>query len=39
MPSRSVDVMLEAKAKDLALLTLRRQLWAGPQVLKRWDIT
>jgi UV DNA damage endonuclease len=28
MPSKNVDLMLEAKAKDLALLRLRKQLWA-----------
>jgi len=39
LPSRSADVMLEAKAKDLALLTLRRQLWARSQRLKGWDVT
>jgi UV DNA damage endonuclease len=39
MPSKNVDLMLEAKAKDLALLRLRRQLGARRRSLKGWTIT
>jgi UV DNA damage endonuclease len=39
MPSNNVDLMLEAKAKDLALLRLRKQLWARRKSLKGWAIT
>lgn len=39
MPSNNVDLMLEAKAKDLALLRLRKQLWARRKSLKGWTIT
>lgn len=39
LPFRNVDVMLEAKAKDLALLDLRSQLWARWQSLKGWNVT
>jgi UV DNA damage endonuclease len=39
MPSKNVDLMLEAKAKDLALLRLRKQLWARRKSLKGWTIT
>jgi UV DNA damage endonuclease len=38
MPSKDVDLMLEAKAKDLALLRLREQLWARRKSLKGWTI-
>jgi UV DNA damage endonuclease len=38
MPSKNVDLMLEAKAKDLALLRLREQLWARRKSLKGWTI-
>jgi UV DNA damage endonuclease len=39
MPSRNVDLMLEAKAKDLALLRLRQQLLARPKTLRGWSVT
>jgi len=39
MPSKNVHLMLEAKAKDLALLRLRKQLWARQKSLKGWTIT
>jgi len=39
MPSKSIDLMLEAKAKDLALLSLRKQLWARQKSLKGWNFT
>jgi UV DNA damage repair endonuclease len=38
MPPRNVDLMLEAKAKDLAPLRLRKQLCARPERLKGWNV-
>jgi len=39
LPFRNVDVMLEAKAKDLALLSLRSRLRTRLKSLKGWNIT
>lgn len=39
LPPSNVDIMLEAKAKDLALLDLRSQLWARWRSLKGWNVT
>jgi UV DNA damage endonuclease len=38
LPRTNVDVMLEAKSKDLALLTLRRKLTAYSRSLKGWVV-
>ena len=39
LPLRNIDVMLEAKAKDLALLDLRQQLLDRPKSWSGWNIT
>jgi len=39
MPSRNVDLMFEAKGKDLALLRLREQLSARRNTLRGWSVT
>ena len=38
LPSSDVDILLEVKAKDLALLALRSELWGRPHSLKGWNI-
>jgi len=39
LPRTNIDIMLEAKSKDLALLSLRRELTAYSHRLKGWVVT
>ena len=39
LPPANVDIMLEAKSKDLALLGLRRELLTRCRILDEWAVT